>query len=1211
MVITLALMILLTILAVGLLSLSSVSLRSAAQGTAMASARANARFALMLALNDLQKNTGPDQRVTARAEILDSDPSTPAMDSVKQPYWTAAWPTGPAGLDITTSGTPQRTTSLGATSPTIAQKVASGHWLVSNPTPAGSPPLDPTSYPGTTTGATPQAVVVAKGQGAEQVDVAVPLVNIFGTVAATAAAKPGGRYAYWVSDEGLKAKVNLVDSTLAQSANSATGQAHFLAPQANAIHKIDALVSDPQKDFRSENKDDLGKTITTNTIGLLKTSPAGLKINTFLPDVTVYSRGVLADVKNGGLKKDLTAAFETPAGFAALATNYGCDKKTLYRNYPGLTVPTSSLMADIGAATYEGITDGLPWVALYAYYNIYKDTMAKPGPPTGGPIMNTASITPTSGGSLASLPYVVSPRVVTITEPVSGGQTSGKYGGLVPEVIAHRTDIALQSYRDPPDLTLPGVWKLRLRYCPQLVLYNPYNCRISSKNFRMQRNYFSFTDWHSGGVGSYKMTVTVGGAIAATNVLLDQAPMVQARRYSLETKAGQCDTLEPGETRVFGLEQDVPQPDLEHAINFLNVLTSGPNLTQDFAQYSDLPVGPTVEGTTSYTNGPAWPGTANGNDLVDLPIGLNPSFKQLTSGAADTSITPDNKWPCARGGRIFNTTGPQVDIPEPAPVWQPLPISSLTTPRILSGFFIRMKGVNPSSSTKTYTNGGAVIPPFHGNAPYFSMFENILSVGWHEFYINPFGGVYTSASEVQVAPSPSGFWETYVGGGSVGIPDATPSRRVLRDIPNQPLLSLGQFMHIPTIVFATDNQAMPGTYGRFGYRDAGSMFIGGSLANPFIPTTVNLMEENRSPNQKYFVMDDSFLANDTLFDRFFFSTVPPSSLNTNAPKQWSDFNSANTGASLKASPALPNSRIKPTDRNGTPPLMSDLRDFDKAAANLMLDGAFNVNSTSIHAWKAMLSSLSGNDLQVFKSASGMAGSISSTSLKNPIPRLWSSSNSGNVNGPWDGNRALSDTEVTELATRIVEQVKTRGPFLSMSDFLNRRLGPVGPLTRAGCLQAAIDTTSPNLNSAVKATGSAVTATGTGMGMCDSASPTYFLSPVIDANMKDGAGNPLNSTVGMPGYLMQQDIVQAFSPAMTVRSDTFVIRTYGESLSPTTGISQGKAWAEAVVQRVPEFVDATADPNPETALASLTSNTNKIMGRRFKVVGFRWLSPNEL
>ena len=144
-VITLALMILLTILAVGLLSLSSVSLRSAAQGTAMASARANARFALMLALNDLQKNTGPDQRVTARAEILDSDPSTPPMDSVKQPYWTAAWPTGPAGLDITTSGTPQRTTSLGATSPTIAQKVDSGHWLVSNPTPAGSPPLDPTS----------------------------------------------------------------------------------------------------------------------------------------------------------------------------------------------------------------------------------------------------------------------------------------------------------------------------------------------------------------------------------------------------------------------------------------------------------------------------------------------------------------------------------------------------------------------------------------------------------------------------------------------------------------------------------------------------------------------------------------------------------------------------------------------------------------------------------------------------------------------------------------------------------------------------------------------------------------------------------------------------------------------------------------------------------------------------------------------------------
>lgn len=63
-------MILLTIVAVGLLTLSSVSLRASSQGQAMAFAQANARMALALALGELQKSTGPDQRITAAADIL-------------------------------------------------------------------------------------------------------------------------------------------------------------------------------------------------------------------------------------------------------------------------------------------------------------------------------------------------------------------------------------------------------------------------------------------------------------------------------------------------------------------------------------------------------------------------------------------------------------------------------------------------------------------------------------------------------------------------------------------------------------------------------------------------------------------------------------------------------------------------------------------------------------------------------------------------------------------------------------------------------------------------------------------------------------------------------------------------------------------------------------------------------------------------------------
>ncbi|MCU0750688.1 MAG: hypothetical protein MUF13_14195, partial [Akkermansiaceae bacterium] len=75
-------MILLTIIAVGLLTLSSISLRSSSQGEAMAIARSNARVALMMAIGDLQKLAGPDQRITARADLLDENAANPRLTGV-------------------------------------------------------------------------------------------------------------------------------------------------------------------------------------------------------------------------------------------------------------------------------------------------------------------------------------------------------------------------------------------------------------------------------------------------------------------------------------------------------------------------------------------------------------------------------------------------------------------------------------------------------------------------------------------------------------------------------------------------------------------------------------------------------------------------------------------------------------------------------------------------------------------------------------------------------------------------------------------------------------------------------------------------------------------------------------------------------------------------------------------------------------------------
>jgi len=83
-VVTLSLMILLTVIAIGLLSLSSITLRTSGQGSAQATARANARMAMMLAVGELQKSAGRDQSVTGPATLGQAA-------AVANPAWTGVW----------------------------------------------------------------------------------------------------------------------------------------------------------------------------------------------------------------------------------------------------------------------------------------------------------------------------------------------------------------------------------------------------------------------------------------------------------------------------------------------------------------------------------------------------------------------------------------------------------------------------------------------------------------------------------------------------------------------------------------------------------------------------------------------------------------------------------------------------------------------------------------------------------------------------------------------------------------------------------------------------------------------------------------------------------------------------------------------------------------------------------------------------------------
>lgn len=1116
-VVTLTLMVLLTILALGLLSLSTISLRASSSAQLQASARANAMLAMQLAIGQLQKEAGVDQRISATASILDNDPSSPEPDGTTEPDWTGIWKTGNKETEE------QRTESI------TSDPAESATWLVSNPDPTTS--LTPLTWKGDEN----NSVVIANiGQGTNKRSVRAPLVETSNRPGNTVT----GKFAYWTSDEGVKANASLIDPTFG-SDDIALSQLHYWAPQANAMHEILPMAT-TGTDFREAPLESIQKLSTTKSVELLDIVKDDFIANENWSDYTVHSRGVIADVRNGGLKKDLTAAFEDSSDdygqFQDLLDNYGSGLSMVYRQ-KGAT-----------GGNY-GQPDGMLWHSLFYHYNSYKESAVSPSDFVG---KNT--VIPTGIGDPAnSLPHTVSARINSFRPSGTGSGYTIKSGGIAPIIIAYRLDIAISSYQ------VENKWKLRLHYYPQLVLYNPYSVRINSANLQIARNCNAFNRQEIQG--------NIGGETLPPTKL---HPLVNGR-LRLQTKAGSSDLIEPGETRVYALSADAQMQIANDAINFRE-LNSDPGMSPDYSQWADIQ---------------AFAGTEDPNASVSLTLSSN----RLGMNAVDTFIDPRPlKWPETDGGSRYGNGAPRDAFAEKT-LFPSIPISSMeSAPRRLIGLYVRQKGLTPASTgTKVYSNNTNKVPILMGNAGTLNIIEDTHAAQWSEVYLTPLGSVYQNGqAEVMMEPTGGGSsWQTTWGERSTGA--AGPmTRKILRDVPTQPMLSLGQFMHTPAYAFNSS--------GQFQTLSIGSMPIGGSYSSPIVPTDQTSIVTNNGSRKR---LDDSFLANEALFDRFFLSTVPPETLagGTDYPEYWDNFNVANSGSEIEEETTLLNSRIKLYSNSGNKTKLEDLRDMEKAAANLMIDGAFNVNSTSVGAWKALLASLAGNQLHIFNATSQSAVTLTPPANTAPIPRFWNATATGTWNSPWDGLRALDETEVNDLAENIVAEVKLRGPFLSMADFLNRRLGPNGELTRVGALQAAIDKTT-GLNSAAKS-----------MGVNSTVDPTTNEIPkMFTENLSDGAGSPMSTATGMPGFLMQQDLVQAFSPVMTVRSDTFVIRCYGEASNASTTV---RAWCEAVVQRSPDFIDSANDPAAETPLDQLNSEPNKILGRKFKIQSVRWLSLNEI
>jgi hypothetical protein len=178
------------------------------------------------------------------------------------------------------------------------------------------------------------------------------------------------------------------------------------------------------------------------------------------------------------------------------------------------------------------------------------------------------------------------------------------------------------------------------------------------------------------------------------------------------------------------------------------------------------------------------------------------------------------------------------------------------------------------------------------------------------------------------------------------------------------------------------------------------------------------------------------------------------------------------------------------------------------------------------------------------------------------------------------------------------EVKARGPFLNLGDFVNRRPNSSDASQQAvGALQAAIDKS--GLNGRFTGGGRSVAAADFGS------------LPGAGAISAEPA--PARSA-GSAGHLTQARLLTALGSQITVRSDTFVIRTYGDARDSSGKIILARAWCEAVVQRLPEYVDPTDRPEAAEGWPGSSDKLtpiNTLFGRRLNIRSFRWLNSNEI
>ena len=268
------------------------------------------------------------------------------------------------------------------------------------------------------------------------------------------------------------------------------------------------------------------------------------------------------------------------------------------------------------------------------------------------------------------------------------------------------------------------------------------------------------------------------------------------------------------------------------------------------------------------------------------------------------------------------------------------------------------------------------------------------------------------------------------------------SRCVIAELPVRPLVSLGELTHWD---LRYENPIPPYAIN----------LIGNSDASPLLPSdaVVNARDSRRTVNLQY---DDSYCANHLLFDDWFFSSIAP---DPDEFGQTGRTQEQTYGDWVNGELPLPNRAYRPLledraaagiGRNGAGQLYQDhvnpVDAWRTIASRLEVEGMFNVNSTSVTAWRALLGHARKQRVP-YVAEGGRAGWRAE--LSDESDYVFSRfSIAGDVEAgqrgtsgafpeatEFAGYRTVDDDFLDALAAEIVIQIRERGPFLSLAEFV--------------------------------------------------------------------------------------------------------------------------------------------------------------------------------